>query len=82
METVPDNIMSEFKLILKKSLKKDIEVSFNDGKVSNTPMSINDLSKKKDQDMAYKSLYEDKDIKDFLKKFSGKIKEESIKPIK
>ena len=58
------------------------QVSFHDGKVSNTPMSINDLSKKKDQDMAYKSLYEDKDIKDFMKKFSGKIKEESIKPIK
>ena len=82
VETVPDNIMSEFKLIFKKSFKKDIEVSFHDGKVSNTPMSINDLSKKKDQDMAYKSLYEDKDIKDFMKKFSGKIKEESIKPIK
>ena len=45
-------------------------------------MSVNDLSKKKDQDMAYKSLYEDKDIKDFMKKFSGKIKKESIKPIK
>jgi hypothetical protein len=82
IDTVPENILSEFKLIFKKSFKKEIEVFFQDGNVTNTPMLINDISEKKDQDIANKSLYEDKDIKDFMKKFGGKIKEETIKPIK
>ena len=82
IDIVPENILSEFKLIFKKSFKKEIEVFFQDGNVTNTPMLINDISEKKDQDIANKSLYEDKDIKDFMKKFGGKIKEETIKPIK
>ena len=41
-----------------------------------------DVKNKEEQDIAEKSFYKDKDIKDFIKKFSGKIKTETIKPIK
>ena len=33
-------------------------------------------------DIAQKSIYEDQDIKEFMNKFNGKIKTETIKPIK
>jgi hypothetical protein len=33
-------------------------------------------------DIAQKSIYEDQDIKEFMKKFNGKIKTDTIKPIK
>ena len=79
---VPENILLEFKSILKKFFDNEFEILFEVGNVISSPASINDNKNKEDQDNAEKSLYEDQDIKDFIKKVNGKIKTETIKPLK
>ena len=79
---VPENILLEFKSILKKFFDNEFEILFEVGNVISSPASINDSKNKEDQDNAEKSLYEDQDIKDFIKKVNGKIKTETIKPLK
>ncbi len=79
---IPENIILEFKSIIKKLFKQEVEVLFQEGNVADTPLSLMDVKNKEEQDIAEKSFYKDKDIKDFIKKFSGKIKTETIKPIK
>ena len=43
---------------------------------------LKDLENKKHHDEARKSIDEDINIQDFIKKFDGKIKTDTIKPIK
>ena len=48
----------------------------------NCPIDFEEKKKKLDQDNATADINNNKDIQSFLKKFKGKIKEDSVKPIK
>ena len=79
---IPENIFLEFKSILKETFLKNIEVIIQSGNPVNSPLELKDLENKKHHDEARKSIDEDIDIQDFIKKFDGKIKTDTIKPIK
>ncbi len=79
---IPENILSEFKTILKELFSKEVEVNFEVGTVIDSPLAVNDAENSKKYNEAKSSIKDDKDIKIFLNKFNGKIKEDTIKPIK
>ena len=79
---IPENILSEFKTILKELFSKEVEVNFEVGTVIDSPLAVNDAENSKKYNEAKSSIKDDKDIKNFVNKFNGKIKEDTIKPIK
>ena len=79
---IPENILSEFKAILKESFSKEVEVNFEVGNVLNSPLAVKDIENTKKHNEAKSSIKSDKDIENFINKFNGKIKEDTIKPIK
>ena len=79
---IPENIILEFKSVVKDFFEIEVEVFFEVGNVVSSPLSLKDIKHKEDMDNAQKSIYEDQDIKEFMKKFNGKIKTDTIKPIK
>ena len=79
---IPENILSEFKTILKELFSKEVEVNFEVGTVIDSPLAVNDAENSKKYNEAKSSIKHDKDIKNFVNKFNGKIKEDTIKPIK
>ena len=79
---IPENIILEFKSVVKGFFEIEVEVFFEVGNVVSSPLSLKDIKHKEDMDIAQKSIYEDQDIKEFMKKFNGKIKTDTIKPIK
>ena len=79
---IPENIILEFKSVIKNSFKIEVELLFEVGNASNSPLSLKDIEDQKDLDNAQKSLHEDQDIKEFIKKYNGRIKTETVKPIK
>tara|TARA_B100001142_G_C14348617_1_gene661034 strand:- start:4562 stop:6139 length:1578 start_codon:yes stop_codon:yes gene_type:complete len=79
---IPENIFLEFKSILKEAFLKNIEVIIQSGNPVDSPLQLKDLENKKHHDEARKSIDEDINIQDFIKKFDGKIKTDTIKPIK
>ena len=79
---IPENILSEFKAILKESFSKEVEVNFEVGNVVNSPLAVKDIENTKKHNEAKSSIKDDKDIQNFINKFNGKIKEDTIKPIK
>jgi DNA polymerase-3 subunit gamma/tau len=79
---IPENIISEFKSVIKNSFKIEVDLLFQFGDASNSPLSLKDIKDQKDIDNAQKSLHEDQDIKEFIKKYNGRVKTETVKPIK
>ena len=79
---IPENIHSEFKAILKESFLKEVEVNFEVGTVIDSPLAVQDAENTKKYNEAKSSIEDDKDIQSFMNKFNGKIKEDTIKPIK
>ena len=79
---IPENIHSEFKAILRESFLKEVEVNFEVGTVIDSPLAVNDAENTKKYNEAKSSIKDDKDIKNFINKFNGKIREDTIKPIK
>jgi DNA polymerase-3 subunit gamma/tau len=79
---IPENIILEFKSVIKNSFKIEVELLFEVGNASNSPLSLKDIEDQKDLDNAQKSLHEDQDIKEFIKKYNGRIKTDTVKPIK
>ena len=79
---IPENIILEFKSVIKNSFKIEVELLFEVGNASNSPLSLKDIEDQKDLDNAQKSLHEDQDIKEFIEKYNGRIKTETVKPIK
>ena len=79
---IPENIHSEFKAILRESFLKEVEVNFEVGTVIDSPLAVNDAENSKKYNEAKSSIKDDKDIQNFVNKFNGKIKEDTIKPIK
>ncbi len=79
---IPENILLEFKTILKESFSKEVEVNFEVGNVLNSPLAVKDVENTKKYNEAQSGIKGDKDIQNFINKFNGKIKEDTIKPIK
>ena len=79
---MPENILSEFKAIIKKLFLKEVEVNFEVGSVIDSPLAVKDAENTKKHDEAKSSIKDDKDIQNFMNKFNGKIKEDTIKPLK
>jgi len=79
---MPENILLEFKTILKESFSEEVEVNFEVGTVIDSPLAVKDAKNTKKYNEAKSSIKDDKDIKNFMNKFNGKIKEDTIKPIK
>ena len=79
---IPENILSEFKAILKEVFSKEVEVNLEVGTVIDSPFAVKDAENIKKYNEAKLSIKDDKDIQNFVNKFNGKIKEDTIKPIK
>ena len=82
MEEVPENIMIEFKSSLKEKFSNKINIKIHTGTTSNSPIETISKKNKKDQNDAENNISSDKDIQSFINKFNGKIKSDTIKPIK
>ena len=82
MNDVPENIMSEFKSLLSNKYSETINVKIEVGNVIDSPIDVEHNNQKINQNVAESHINEDKDIQNFINKFDGKIKPDSIKPIK
>ena len=82
MGEVPENIMIEFKFSLKNKLSNEIDIKIQTGSTSDSPIETLNRRNEKDQSDAENNISSDKDIQSFINKFNGKIKSDTIKPIK
>ena len=79
---VPENIMSEFKTTVESVFSNKINIKIEKGNVINSPIQLNESKIEKEESLAKDQISKDKEIQDFVKKFNGKIKPETIKPSK
>ncbi len=79
---VPENIMSEFKTTVESIFSSKINIKIEKGNVINSPIQLNESKTKKEESLAKDQISKDKEIQDFVEKFNGKIKPETIKPLK
>ena len=79
---VPENIMSEFKTAVESIFSNKINIKIEKGDVINSPIQLNESKIEKEDNLAKDQISNDKEIQDFVKKFNGKIKPETIKPSK
>ena len=79
---VPENIMSEFKTTVESIFPNKINIKIEKGDVINSPIQLNESKIEKEESFAKDQISKDKEIQDFVEKFNGKIKSETIKPSK
>ena len=79
---VPENIMSEFKTAVESVFSNKINIKIEKGNVINSPIQLNESKIEKEESLAKDQISKDKEIQDFIEKFNGKIKPETIKPSK
>ena len=82
MNDVPENIMSEFKSLLCNKHCEISRIKIEIGNVIDSPIDVEHNDQKINQNNAETNINGDKDIQNFINKFDGKIKPDSIKPIK
>ena len=82
MGEVPENIMTEFKSSLKDKFSNKIDIKIKTGSTSDSPIATTNRRNEKHQSDAENNINSDKDIQSFINKFNGKIKSDTIKPIK
>ena len=82
LSNVPENIMLEFQTEIDNLLAQKIEINIRIGEVVNSPLQINEEREKIKQDFSKKDINNNKDIQQFINKFNGKLKPDTIKPIK
>ena len=82
MNEVPENIISEFKSILQNKFSESISIKIEVGDVLNSPIEEEQNNKKNEKRVAETDINKDKEIQNFINKFNGKIKTDTIKPIK
>ena len=82
MGEVPENIMTEFKSSLKDKFSNKIDIKIQTGSTSDSPIATTNRRNEKNQSDAENNINSDKDIQSFINKFNGKIKSDTIKPIK
>ena len=79
---VPENIMSEFKTTVESVFSNKINIKIEKGNVINSPIQLNESKIEKEESLAKDQISKDREIQDFVEKFNGKIKPETIKPSK
>ena len=79
---IPENIFLEFKSVIRNALSEEIKVSTTINNVVDSPLNLKADEEIKQQDEADLSIINNNDIQDFIKKFDGKIKSNTIKPSK
>jgi DNA polymerase-3 subunit gamma/tau len=79
---VPENIESEFLSTLRQLLDKNIKIHYEKGTTTNSPIETKEKKEKKDLDEAHTKIKNNESIQNFVKKFKGAIKEDTIKPLK
>ena len=77
---VPENIMTEFKTTLESIFSEKVNIKIEKGNVINSPIQLNESKIEKEENLAKDQISKDKEIQDFVEKFNGKIKPETIKP--
>ena len=76
---LPENIMSEFKITLESIFLNKINIKIEKGDVINSPIQLNESKIEEEENLAKDQISKDKEIQDFVEKFNGKIKPETIK---
>ena len=79
---VPENIESEFLSTLRKLLDKNIKIHYEKGAITNSPIETKEKKEKDDLNEAHAKIKNNESIQNFVKKFKGAIKEDTIKPLK
>ena len=79
---VPENIMSEFKTTVESIFSNKINIKIERGDVINSPIQLNESKIEQEENLAKDQISKDREIQDFMEKFNGKIKPETIKPSK
>ena len=79
---VPENIESEFLVALKKMLDENIKLNYEEGSVVNSPIEFKSKKEREDLSQAHSKIKTNESIQNFVKKFKGSIKEDTIKPLK
>ena len=79
---VPENIMSEFKTTVESIFLNKINIKIEKGDVINSPIQLNESKIEQEENLAKDQISKDREIQDFVEKFNGKIKPETIKPSK
>ena len=79
---VPENIMSEFKTTVESIFSNKINIKIEKGDVINSPIQLNESKIEQEENLAKDQISNDREIQDFVDKFNGKIKSETIKPSK
>ena len=70
--------MSKMKVLI----DNKINIKIEKGNVINSPIQLNESKREKEESLAKDQISKDKEIQDFVEKFNGKIKSETIKPLK
>ena len=81
-DDIPENIMLEFKSALESKFLNKIDIKIEKGDVTNSPINTNESKIKKETNFAKNQIKKDEGIQNFIKKFNGKIKSDTIKPSK
>jgi hypothetical protein len=63
-------------------LDKNIKIHYEKGTITNSPIETQEKKEKKDLDEAHTKIKNNESIQNFVKKFKGAIKEDTIKPLK
>ncbi len=79
---VPENIMSEFKTSVESIFSHKVNIKIEKGDVINSPIQLNESKIEQEENLAKDQISKDREIQDFVEKFNGKIKPETIKPSK
>ena len=82
LSDISESIIKEFKDAFKNLLSAKITIEIHEGETQETPISYNIKSNKAAADKSVLEIENNKDIQNFVKKFNGKIKKDTIKPIK
>ena len=74
--------MTEFKTTMESIFSNKINIKIEIGDVINSPIQLNETKIEQEEKLAKDQISKDREIQDFVEKFNGKIKSETIKPSK
>ena len=78
---VPENIIQEFENLIEDNFNKKIKAHIKCGNPENTPNQKIKKAEENSKKESQNQIYDDKSIQNFVNKYNGKIKKESIKPL-
>ncbi len=78
---IPENVFAEFKSVCMSKLDKKLSIEIEQGNTDTSPFQRRNEIESDKQKKAEESISSDASIQKFLKKFDGKLKDGSVKPI-